>query len=103
MIIETTLWPFQLHHERLLDSLRQLPRDVILGAAENDGAQRAGKKRVAPFSIRFTVLREHGELREPRGRAEHTRIQEFHETPQILDTILDRCSAEGKLVLRAKK
>ncbi len=95
LVVERALLEAELAGARLLGALGQLGRDLGLGAAEQEGAHRLGDERDA---LAVGGARR-GEVLEDRGAAEHPRVEELEERPQLAEVVLDRRPAEREPVL----
>jgi hypothetical protein len=90
------LRPFELAVERLLGARRQLRRDLLLGAAQDERAQRAREHRrglvggIAP--LRRVRARERA------TRAEQAGIEELEQAPELAEVVLDRRAAQRQAV-----
>ena len=99
LVVVPALRPFELALQRLLGAARQLRRDLLLGAAQDERPQRARQPREVLVGAR---PRRAGAL-ERLGGSEQARVQELEQAPQLAEVVLDRRAAQREPVPRAQQ
>ena len=90
----------QLAVDRLLGSRRQLARHLLLGAAQDERPQRAREQR-GRLAVRGRAP-DAAQL-EHRERAEHARVEELEQAPELAEVVLDRRAGERQAMAAAQQ
>ena len=86
LVIPFPLVALQVAMQRLLGLLRQLGQHLLLRAAENERPQRTAEK-PQPLGVARNLF---GDILENRRRAEHARIEELQQRPELAQVVLHR-------------
>ncbi len=87
LVVELALRPLELAEHRLLGLRRQLRRDLLLGAPQQERAQRH-RQPLAGLRRELACRTAHGA--EVRQAPEEPRIQELEQAPELAQVVLDR-------------
>ena len=94
LVVALALLGGQVAVEGLLQLLRQLAGDLLLRAAEDEGAEGAAEE-TAGGLVGVGVA---AGLEGP-ARAEHPGVEELEQAPQLAEVVLDRRAGEGEAVV----
>src|SRR4051812_34443690 len=97
LVVELALGGFQVAVDRLFGLLGQVFRNLLLSAPEEERPE--GFRQERPGLLAGFAEAAVG-LADLRGLAEHARVEELEQAPQLAKVVLDRRAAEGQAVLR---
>ena len=100
IVVLLALRALQFAEDRLLGLLRQFPRHLLLRPPQDERPQRvASSRRASSPGIARQPARHLQHLR----LAQHPRIQELEQAPQLADMVLHRRAAQCQPVLAAQQ
>ena len=100
LVVQLALRRLEIAVERLLGPRRQLRRHLLLRPPQDERPQPARQQRQHPV---VSGPARGARRREERRRAEHARIQEVEQAPQLAEVVLDRRAAEREPVIRLEQ